>query len=309
MRNISLPLVIAVLSGLLVMGAKSGTAKGVADFQTKASLNVVITVSDMAKMMEFYGDVLGLEPMSPIPFGEKTAAVFFPKAVIMQRFSVGAHEIKLIPGLDSTAKQPGGIEAGIGFRMVNYPIGDIEAFKTRLEAHGYALPEIRKMEGSNYRFGLMNDPDGNQVEFYYYEGEGPEGWQESIQIALTVSDADASRRFYGETLGLEELPSVPMPGRPEVTVHLFRSGPTTIKFWSMGADLPNYAGRHLEAYGNRYIQYQMRDIDAAHEFVKARGATIELPPTAVESMPIDIMFVADPDGIINEMFGMKIRRD
>lgn len=300
MRGISLTL------GLLVMTHTVSAEDSIADFLGKPSLNVVITVSDMEKTKSFYGDVLGLEPMSPIPFSDKTAAVFFPKAVVMERFKVGSHEIKLIPGLETTKKREGGIDNAIGFRMVNYPIADVDALKARLKKHGYPEPEINAMSGTPYRFGLLEDPDGNMVEFYYYESGGPPGWEESIQIALTVSNVEASRKFYGEVLGMNELPSVPMPGGDR-TVYLFQNGPTIIKFWSYGGDLPNHAGRHLEAYGNRYIQYAVKDIRATHEFVKGRGATINLPPTAVESMPVEIMFIADPDGIINEMFGVAGR--
>jgi len=278
------------------------------EFLAKPSLNVVITVQDMQKAQEFYGEVLGLKSMSPIPFSDKTAEVFFPRAVVMQRFRVGTHEIKLIPGLETTKQQPGGIQTGIGLRMVNYPIVDLEAFKQRLNDHGYPEPQIHALPGSNYRFGLLEDPDGNQVEFFTYEGDGPEGWQHTIHIALTVSDVEASREFYGKTLGMTELPPIPLPLDDTRKVYLFKTGPTLIKFWSYGDELPNHAGRHLDAYGYRYIQYATKDIRGAHEFVESRGATIDLPPTAVESMPVEIMFVADPDGIINEMFGLAGRR-
>ncbi len=183
---------------MLVTASRAG--ESIADHLAKPSLNVVITVTDMAAAKKFYGDVLGLEPLPPITFSDKTAPVFFPKAVTMERFRVGTHEIKLIPGIETTQKHPGGIARGIGFRMVNYPIPDIAAFQQRLEANGYAMPKISSMPGStfpgsSYRFGMLEDPDGNQVEFFYYEGEGPKGWQESLQIALTVSDVEASRRF------------------------------------------------------------------------------------------------------------------
>ena len=294
---------IASLAFLLV-ALSANADESIADYLGKPSLNVVITVSDMEKAMTFYGDVLGLEKMSPIPFSDKTADVFFPEAVVMQRFNVGGHEIKLIPGLASTKKREGGVDNAIGFRMINYPIADIDAFKARLNAHGYPEPEISSMAGTPYRFGLLEDPDGNTVEFYYYEEGGPAGWQDTIHIALTVSDVEASRKFYGETLGMKALPTIPMPGDGR-TVHLFQHGPTLIKFWSSdNDDLPNHAGRHLDAYGYRYIQYPAKDIRATYEFVKGRGATIDMPPTAVESMPVEIMFVADPDGIINEMFGV-----
>ena len=292
-------LVVATLSS-----RDSSAEATIGDHLMKPSLNVVITVSDMEAMQKFYGEVMGLETMSPIPFPPNTQEVFFPTAIVMQRFKVGTHEIKLIPGVESTKKYPGGIDKAIGFRMVNYPITDIDAFKARLAKHGYPEPEIQSMEGSNYRFGLLEDPDGNTVEFYYYDGEGPEGWEETIHIALTVSDVEASRVFYGEQLGLEELPAVPMPSGDR-TVHLFRSGPTIIKFWSYGKDLPNRAGRHKEAYGYRYIQYATKNLNQTFDFVEGQGATVEMPPTPITPKgPIAITFIADPDGIVNEMFGV-----
>jgi len=301
-----LPILLAglLMTGLLPTAGRAGDS--IAQFLAKPSLNVVITVSDMEAAKKFYGDVLGLAPLPPIRFSDKTSAVFFPTAVTMERFRVGAHEIKLIPGVESTKKYPGGVTRGIGFRMVNYPIADIEAFRRRLAEHGYAEPKIGSLPNSTYRFGMLEDPDGNQVEFFYHDGDGPKGWQESLQIALTVADVDDSRHFYGQVLGMQELPSIPMPGAPDRRVYLFQNGPTLIKFLTFGPDLPNRAGRHLDAYGYRYIQYQAKDVDAAYEFVKARGAKIDLPPTAVGSMPVSITFVADPDGVINEMFGLQL---
>ena len=195
----------AYLLGLLVVNLSptaSRADESIADHLAKPSLNVVMTVNDMAASKEFYGDVLGLESMPPVRFSEKTAPVFFPKAVTMERFRVGTHEIKLIPGLETTKHYPGGIATGIGFRMVNYPIPDIAAFRQRLKAHGYPEPKISSLPGSSYRFGMLDDPDGNQVEFFFHEGDGPKGWQESLHIALTVSDVEASRRFYCAVMGI-----------------------------------------------------------------------------------------------------------
>lgn len=275
----------------------------IAEILAKPSLNVVITVEDMDKATQFYGEVLGLERMPPIVFGDNTDPVFFPKPVIMQRFKVGSHEIKLIPGIESTEDLPRGVQEAIGFRLVNYPIADIEAFKKRLARHGYDEPTIGELPNSPYRFGLINDPDGNPVEFYYYDGAGPPGWEQSLQIGLTVSDIEASREFYGKTLGMNELPAIPSP-MGNGKVYLFQNGPTLIKFWTFDKDIPNHAGRHLDAYGYRYIQYPAKEIDTAHAFMNGRGVPIDLPPTTVfRGLNIKIMFVTDPDGIIQEIFG------
>ncbi len=291
----------------MMIPAASGSAnESIENLLAKPSLNVVITVSDMAAAQKFYADVLGLAPMSPIHFAAASTGELASDGMTMERFRVGADEIKLLPGVAMTKKHPGGGANGIGLRMVNFPMADIEAFKKRLANHGYPEPEIHKLPNSNYRFGLLEDPDGNQVEFFTYDGDGPKGWQESLHLALTVADIEATRTFYGEVLGLPELPPMPLPLDASRKVYFFQCGPTLIKFWSFGPDLPNRAGRHMDEYGYRYIQYFVRDIDKAHEFVKSRGAKIDMPPTPIGGLPVKIMFVADPDNIINEMFGLTL---
>ena len=288
---------------ILSVVAAHGAEPSISEYLGKQALNVVIIVSDMEASGTFYGEVMGLERMSPIPFGATTNPVFFPNAVTMQRFRVGSHEIKLLPGWEQTKMKEGGVMNALGFRMVNFPIADMKGFKKRLADHGYAEPKLVGMPGSGYRFGMLKDPDGNQVEFHTYESDAPDGWEESVQYAMTVSDVEATRKFYGELLGMDEMPAVPMPTNPSTKVYLFRNGPTIIKFWAGEKGLPHQGGRHWKQYGFRYVQYQTKDVHATHAFMKERGATIDLPPTPVRSLPVDIMFVADPDGNIHEMFG------
>ena len=53
----------------------------------------------------------------------------------------------------------------------------------------------------------------------------------------------------------------------------------------------------------RYIQYIVRDLDAVSDYAESSGVTIEQ-----EIFPLGalarIMFLADPDGIINEFVGL-----
>ncbi len=95
-----------------------------------------------------------------------------------------------------------------------------------------------------------------------------------------------------------------MPGDPDRKIYQFELGPTIVKFWSYEKDLPNQSGRHNEAYGFRYIQYDTKDVHAVHAWLNERGAKVDLPPTPVISMPVNIMFAEDPDGNIHELFGV-----
>jgi len=293
-----------IIVTLLALQLPAAAEETIADHMSKASLNVVLTVSDMEKSKEFYGEILGLEPMPSIPFSGASNPVFFDEPTTMERFKVGTHEIKLITKSTPLKRNPGGADQGIGFRFINVPIPNPEALFHRLEEHGIPKPEVQSVFG-DYRFGFLTDPEGNEVEFHFYEGDGPPGWTDAIHIALTVSDPTKTAAFYGEVLGMTPGAVFPMPGNPHSKIHLYTMGATTVKFWSHGPDLPTYSGRHFDAYGWRYLQYAVKDIDAVHAFVQERGGTIELPPTPMNSMPVSLMFVADPDGIINEFFGVK----
>lgn len=133
-------LTVAILVACATAQAEDST---IADFLRDKSLNVVIVVTDLDAATEFYGDILGLQPMSDIQFAANTAPVFFDRAVTMKRFRVGDHEIKLLPGSEQTKKFTGGIDNAIGFRMVNFPIADVEAFFQHLEKNGISKPQIR----------------------------------------------------------------------------------------------------------------------------------------------------------------------
>ena len=65
------PLVPFLLLGMIALVSAPGeaqAAESILDHLVKPSLNVVITVTDMEAAQEFYGEVLGLEPMGPLFF-------------------------------------------------------------------------------------------------------------------------------------------------------------------------------------------------------------------------------------------------
>jgi len=81
----------------------------------------------------------------------------------------------------------------------------------------------------------------------------------------------------------------------EVFGVLYRVGETTLKFWSTGRPIPNFAGAPPRAIGIRYVTLLVQELDRVASDLAARGVPIALPPTALGTNT-RIMFVSDPDG-------------
>ncbi|HEY5477070.1 MAG TPA: VOC family protein [Tepidiformaceae bacterium] len=102
-----------------------------------------------------------------------------------------------------------------------------------------------------------------------------------IGIRIAVRDLDASRRFYGEALGLpEERPSA------------FRAGESLILL-EESPDAP--ADAQVQGPGWRYITFQVFKVDEEHAAVLARGGREALAPITLGTTARFSM-VRDPDG-------------
>lgn len=75
----------------------------------------------------------------------------------------------------------------------------------------------------------------------------------------------------------------------------FQLGRTTIKFWSMGDDLPTWSGAPARRTGIRLITAWVDDVDALCADLQTRGVQIKVAPHDFEDQA-RVMLVADPDG-------------
>ncbi|MDC8774304.1 VOC family protein [Roseateles albus] len=105
------------------------------------------------------------------------------------------------------------------------------------------------------------------------------------QIAITVSDVEASVAYYRDVLGLK---------------FLFNAGPG-LAFLSDGSirimlTTPQGSG----AIGaNSILYFKTTDIESTHAAIVARGSVSERPPQFVSKMPdhdLWLGFLRDPDG-------------
>ena len=255
------------------------------------SVNLVFSVADVEKSKQFYGDVLAIKPM---------ADLHLPGNFVMTRYQVGTTEIKFLHSDATKRTETGAADAAIGIRRLRLFFADESSLRERFASHDLPAPDF---QGDAPRLAVVSDPDGNQLELVILPADASADAVNNIELGLTVANLAKSRGFYRDFIGFAELdpPDIGTPARH--ATHRFRHGNTTIRITSYGNGLPKHSGRWADAHGIRYIQYIVRDLDAVDEYARATGATIDQ-----EIFPLGdlarIMFIADPDGIINEFVGL-----
>ncbi|MCX5416300.1 VOC family protein [Streptomyces sp. NBC_00059] len=105
----------------------------------------------------------------------------------------------------------------------------------------------------------------------------------SSRVLVRPGDPEASRQFYGQTLGL-------------AVYREFGTGPERGTVYFLGGGFLEVSGRS-EAPPTQTLQLwmQVADCAAAHAEVTARGARVLRPPVR-EPWGLIEMWIADPDG-------------
>jgi catechol 2,3-dioxygenase-like lactoylglutathione lyase family enzyme len=240
---------------------------------------------EQERMLEFYGDVLGFEKLPNIGQTGQVA-----------RVKVGATEFKMVPRSYASFQRPGvddrypkgGVKDATGFRLAGFFFADEAALAARFKQRGYPAPQFRSLPNSASRVALTTDPDGQAVELTVVPN-APAATYQQFEIGLTVSSIERSRAFYGDFMGLEELPPIEDPVLG-TTKYSFRNGSTIVSLRSFGASLPADKTSGL-------IQVLVTDVDRVQELAKERGITIDRPNTRPRDAPLRILWLDDPDGI------------
>jgi catechol 2,3-dioxygenase-like lactoylglutathione lyase family enzyme len=247
---------------------------------SQASTNVFRRFAvDLAKMTEFYGDVLGLGALP---------AIGMPGGGQMTRFHAGTTEVKLQPSASEDRAPSGPIRDVTGLRVLTFFFPDEAALTARFKAHGLPAPEFQRGREST-RSAFVTDPSGQWVELVAMP-DAPPATFDRIEIGLTVSDLTKSRAFYRDFVGLEEQKPV-VDARLGATKYPFRLGTTTINLWSFGkADRAN-----TTSAGIQYVVVNVVDIDA-----RAKAQQIKIDrPLGNFSANLRTVWLSDPDGITN----------
>lgn len=232
-------------------------------------------------MVEFYDAVLGLKPLQPIDLGGGQTMILF---------GIGSGQIKLAAGLkEGRQYHLDGVNDGTGIRLFTLFFPDESALVERFVSHGLAAPEFIE-RGDGTRAALVKDPGGFSVEMIILPDGCAENF-EKVEIGINVSDLGASRDFYNDFVGLDELP----PIKNEllgVVQYPYRYGETTINLWSVGDSLPADTG-------SAGIQYVVSDVEAVNANAEKRNITVETPLGGLPGFDLRFVWLNDPDGVTN----------
>jgi len=236
-----------------------------------------------AEMVKFYTEALALRSLSPI---QLTAT----QQMILT--GVGSGQIKLSAGQQGNRKYDleGGYAGGTGIRffVLSYP--DHQVVQQRFVAAGFPAPEF-VARGDGIRQALVSDPGGFQIVILTKPG-----WQDhsndGVGVGINVSDLAASRAFYREFVGLDELAEVPAPVLG-TTLYPYRHKETTLLLYHMGDN------QHPDN-GSAGIQYVVRDSPMVDAKAKHRGGiAVETPLNKLAGFDLVTVWLDDPDGVTN----------
>ena len=125
----------------------------------REALDLGVFVSDIDTSLKFYQEILGLEKVdeTKLPVG------------MMHRLSYGNSFFKLIDPNEVPPKGPTGLLDQLGFRYVTFPVRNISEICEALKGKGvtFNVPETELRLG--VRIAMVEDPDGNTVEFVQYD--------------------------------------------------------------------------------------------------------------------------------------------
>ena len=236
---------------------------------------------DPTKLFEFYSDVLGHERLTAFDVGGGTSVM---------RIRAGASELKFTREVAEQTYQPGGIDNATGLRLWTFFYADTRALSRRFAEHGLPVPQFEPIGDSGRLSALVRDPEGELVQLIV-TGAAPGTEYDEIEIGLTVSDLQASRDFYRDFVGLDELQAVYDPVF-ETMKYPFRNGATTIALRSFAAGLPADTG-------TGGIQYVVSDVELVDRLAEKHDVTIKQPLSGLPGFSLRTIWIGDPDGITN----------
>jgi len=234
-----------------------------------------------AEMVKFYTEALALRSLSPIQLTSSQQMILT---------GVGSGQIKLSGGQqgDRQYNLEGGYRGGTGIRflMLTYP--DYRVVQQRFVAAGFPAPEF-VARGDGIRQALVTDPGGFQVVILARPGALDHS-AAGVGVGIGVSDLAASRAFYRDFVGLDELPAVAAPVLG-TTLHPYRHSETTLFLYqAMGDAVDN---------GSAGIQYVVSDAPMVDAKAKSRTIAVETPLNKLAGFDLITVWLNDPDGVTN----------
>jgi catechol 2,3-dioxygenase-like lactoylglutathione lyase family enzyme len=283
----------ALLAAPAMLAPQAAVAQATKPVFVQGSMNIFRRFAPdiRTKMLDYYGNVLGLQALQPIQLNASTQMILY---------RVGATgQIKLASGLmRGRTYHPGGaINDATGIRLLTFHFADDAALTARLTAAGYPAPAFKDI-GNGRRAAIVKDPGDFNIELVIDPKASPQTTG-GVDVGINVTDLARSRAFYRDFAGLDELPPV-KDDFLGVTKYPFRHGETTITLWSAGKGLP-------QDNGSAGIQYVVNNVPAMNDRAKAENVTVETPLGGVPGFNVMTVWLNDPDGVTNYFYQMGPR--
>jgi predicted enzyme related to lactoylglutathione lyase len=281
-------------ASLLVAGVSATAwaetpAGSLSALSTQPSMNVFRRFAvDRAKMIEFYGEVLGLKQLPSIQLGGGNEMILF---------AIGTGQVKLQATPAASQYPNGDVKAVTGLRVLTFFYPDEASVVSRFTAKGYPAPSFAARAGGG-RVAMALDPEKQWVELVVIPN-APAATYQRLEVGITAANLEKSRAFYRSFVGLEELPPV-ADSVLGTTKYPFRHGETTINVWSFGPGLP----ANKSSAG---IQYVISNVDAVDAKAKAGAVQIDRPLGAF-GQGLRTIWLSDPDGVTNYFAQIVPRR-
>jgi catechol 2,3-dioxygenase-like lactoylglutathione lyase family enzyme len=245
-------------------------------------MNVFRRFSGDAKpIYDFYGKVLGLKQLTTYNLSGNTNVA---------RFEIGTSQLKFTEVVSNRKYQKGAIPDATGLRILTFFFPNQAPIVDRFKANGLKAPEFRPLPGSGRSSALVQDAAGQWVELVIAPDE-PGTIYNQIEIGLVVSDIEASRKFYRDFIGLEELPAV-KDSILNTAKYPYKRGSVIVSLRCFGK--PASADT-----GSGGIQYVASDIKAVQDLAEARHVKIDQPISTLSGFGLRLVWLDDPDGITN----------
>jgi predicted enzyme related to lactoylglutathione lyase len=288
MKNVIQACLVLGLAAFATPSWAEEPAGSLSALSTQPSMNVFRRFAvDRARMIEFYGDVLGLKQLPSLQLGGGNEMILF---------EIGTAQVKL-QATAAASQYPGGaVKDATGLRVFTFFYPDEGALTARFAAKGYPAPSFTARAAGG-RAAMVLDPEKQWVELVVLPGAPPEAYRR-FEAGITASNVEKSREFYRSFVGLEELP----PVKDTVlgtTKYPFRHGDTTINVWSFGQAVP----ANKSSAGIQYVVNNVETVDAK---AKAAAVTIDRPLGGF-GQGLRTIWLADPDGVTN-YFAQIVRR-
>jgi catechol 2,3-dioxygenase-like lactoylglutathione lyase family enzyme len=235
------------------------------------------------EMVRFYTGALALRSLSPIQLTSTQQMILT---------GVGTGQIKLSAGTQGDRRYDleGGYAGGTGIRffLLTYP--DYRVVQERFATAGFPVPEF-VARGDGTRQALVTDPGGFDIVIVTRPGV-QDHTNDGVGVGINVSDLDASRAFYRDFVGLDELPPIEAP-LLGTTLHPYRHKETTLLLYRMGDNA------HPDN-GSAGIQYVVRDTPMVDAKARHRGGiAVETPLNKLAGFDLVTVWLNDPDGVTN----------